>query len=189
MSRGLSSAQITNLQQNAYRVEELVEIYLTGTSYFYTTGSLSLSVSTATSGGSRTFSPRSFISDISSIEETYEAQATTVSLQFERLIDGGLDDNFLNRLDTTDVLNRRVVIYKLFRNTSTLVPDTTDGLIQVFDGTISGYETEYNEETQTFTLRLSNDFSDYDKIRGRTTADIFGAMYNKTVFWGSFYLR
>jgi hypothetical protein len=80
-------------------------------------------------------------------------------------------------------------MYKLFRNTSTAVPDTTNGLIQVFDGTISGLEIDYGTDTYTWTLRLSGDFADYDKIRGRSTADIFGSLQNKTVYWGSFYLK
>lgn len=186
MSRGLSANQIINLQQASYRIEELVEIYLTDQSFFYTTGSYSVAVSTTTSGGSQTFTPRSFISDISSITETFEAQATTVSLQFQLFTN---EDGFANLIDRTNIINRRVVMYKLFRNTSTAVPDTTNGLIQIFDGTISGLEIDYGIDTYTYTLRLSGDFADYDKIRGRSTADIFGSLQNKTVYWGSFYLK
>jgi hypothetical protein len=189
MTRGLAVNQVTNLQQSTYRIEELVEIYLSGQSFFYTTGSFQVSVSTATSSGAKTFLPRSYISDIGTITETFEAQATTISLQFERLKDGGSDDNFLAFLNNTDITNRRVVMYKLFRNTSTVVADTTDGLIQIFDGQISGLEVNYGTDVYTWTLRLSGDFADYDKIRGRSTADIFGAMFNKTIFWGSFYLK
>lgn len=189
MSRGLTANQITNLQQNSYRIEELVEIYLTGQSFFYTTGSYNVAVSTPTSGGSQTFTPRSYISTIGEIVETFEAQATEVSLQFERFTVGGSDDAFLTYLNSTDIINRRVVMYKLFRNTSTTAPDTTNGLIQVFDGVISGLDIEYGVDTYTWTLRMPGDFADYDKIRGRSTADIFGALTNKTVFWGSFYLQ
>lgn len=187
MSRGLSANQITNLQQASYRIEELVEIYLPdGGSFFYTTGSYSVAVSTTTSGGSQTFTPRSYISDISSIAETFEAQATTVSLQFQLFTN---EDGFANLIDRTNIINRRVVMYKLFRDITTTAPDTTNGLIQIFDGTISGLEIDYGIDTYTYTLRLSGDFADYDKIRGRSTADIFGSLQNKTVYWGSFYLK
>ena len=189
MSRGLSANQITNLQQASYRIEELLEIYLPVNSFFYTTGSYSVAVSTTTSGGSQTFTPRSYISDISGIAETFEPQATTVSLQFQRFTVGGSDDTFLNSLNSTGIINRRVVMYKLFRDITTTAPDTTNGLIQVFDGTISGLEIDYGTDTYTWTLRLSGDFADYDKIRGRSTADIFGSLQNKTVYWGSFYLK
>ena len=92
-------------------------------------------------------------------------------------------------VNNTDIINRRIVMYKLFRNTSTIAPDTTNGLIQVFDGTISGIEISYGKDTYIWTIRTSGDFGDYDKIRGRSTANIAGAMTNKIVYWGNFFLR
>jgi hypothetical protein len=51
--------------------------------------------------------------------------------------------------DGTNIINRRVVMYKLFRDITTTAPDTTNGLIQVFDGTISGLEIDYGTDTYT----------------------------------------
>lgn len=185
MTRGYSAGQISNLNLSSFRTEELVEIYLTGNSYYYTTGNYSVSVTTPTAG-TQTFTPRSFISNIGSIEEKFQPEAFTTALEFERL---SSEDTFLNILATTSFLNRRVVIYKLFRDVSTIVPDTTNGLLQIFDGQISGLEIEHSIETSRYTLRLTGDFGDFDKVRGRTTANIAGAMMQRKIYWGSFYLE
>lgn len=185
MSRGLTAGQIANLNLNSFRVEDLVEIYLTGASYYYTTGDYSVSVTTP-SAGTQTFTPRAFISDIGNIEEKFQPEAITTAIQFQRL---SSEDTLFNILATTSFLNKRVVIYKLFRNVSTIVPDTSNGLMQIFDGQISGYEIEHSLETSVYTLRLTGDFGDFDRVRGRTTADVLGAMTQKTIYWGSFYLE
>lgn len=187
MSRGLSAGEITNLASTEYRVEELVEIYLADNSWYYTTGDYASTITTPTAG-SQTRNPRSFIAEIGSVKETFEATPNTLDLQFQRMTVGGADDTFTNNLGL-DVINRRVVLYKLFRDLSSFTPDTSDGLIQIFDGVISGLEIETSLETRSYTIRCTSDFGDYDKVRGRSTANIFGAMQGKTVYWGSFYLE
>lgn len=193
MPRGLSSGNITTLQADTVIVEDLVEIYLvdnTGTNrfFYYTTGATNVTVTTP-SAGSQTFVTNGFISDVSGITETFQAQATDMSIQFSRLGIFG-DDGFLRYIQRdAEIINRRVIMYKLFRDTSTFQEDATDGLLNIFDGKISGLEVTVSETDQLFTLRLTGEFGDYDKVRGRSTADIFGALYNKTIYWGSFYLE
>lgn len=193
MPRGLSSGNITNLQLDTAIIEDLVEIYLvdnTGTTrnFFYTTGATNVTVTTPTAG-SQTFVSNGFVSDISGISETFQAQATDMSIQFSRLGIFG-DDGFLRYIQRdAEIINRRLVMYKLFRDTTTLQEDVTDGLLQIFDGKISGLEITVTETDQIFTLRITGEFGEYEKVRGRSTADIFGALYNRTIYWGSFYLE
>lgn len=193
MPRGLASGQIANLETDTYVIEDLVEIYLvdnTGTAryFYYTTGATDVTVATPTAG-SQTFKSNGFISDLSGVTETFQAQATDMSLQFSRLGIFG-DDGFLRYLQRdADIINRRLVMYKLFRDVSTLQPDSTNGLLQVFDGKISGLEVTVSETDQIFTIRITGEFGEYDRIRGRSTSDIVGALYNKTIYWGSFYLE
>lgn len=192
MPRGLTSGNILNLQTDTVIIEDLVEIYLvdnTGTarSFFYTTGATNVAVTTPTAGA-KTFVTNGFVSTITGITETFQAQATDISIQFSRLGIFG-DDGFLTYLQSTEIINRSVVMYKLFRDTTTLQEDVTDGLLQTFFGRISGLEITTSEDDKLFTVRLTGEFGDYDKIRGRSTADIFGALYNKTIYWGSFYLE
>jgi hypothetical protein len=187
MTRGLSAGQIANLAQKDYRVEYLVELYLeSSNNFYYTTGPHSISVTTSTAGA-QTFNPQSFIAQVGSITETFQAQPNSLDLQIQRGV-YEVHDLLLNYLNNTEI-NKRLVVYKLFRNTSTAVPDTSNGLIQIFDGSISGMTIDTSLETVTYTLRCTSDFGDFDKIRGRTTGDIAGAMSGKKIFWGSFYLE
>jgi hypothetical protein len=188
MSRGLTAGQLSTLAELEFRVETLVEIYLADNSWFYTTGDYAVSVSTATSGGTQSFNPRSFIAQVGSIKETFEASPNTLDLQFSRMTTGGSDDLFTNYLNN-DIIRRRVVVYKLFRAVDTFTPDTTNGLIQIFDGNISGMDIETTKDNKTYTIRCTSEFGEYDKVKGRSTANIFGALQDTKIYWGSFYLE
>lgn len=184
MSRGLTAGQLSVLSANEFRVEELLEIYLPTGEAFYTTGDMSVTVTTPT-GGSHGYSPNGFISQIGNIQESFEAGPNSLDIQFSKFENIG----FISVLDDNDIINSRVVLYKLFRNVNDFTPDSTDGLLQIFDGSISGLDIDSNLENKTYTIRCTSDFGDYDKQRGRTTADISGALVGTTIFWGSFYLE
>lgn len=165
------------------RVETLLEFYLQNSnSFYYTTGSFPLTITTATAG-SQTFTPSSFIADISGIQESFQARPNTVDIQRTQG-----NDTFANYL-TEDCIGRRVVLYKLFRDNSTLSPDTSNGLMQIFDGSISGLDFELSTDANIYTIRCTGGFANYDKIKGRTTATIPGGLSGQRIYWGSFYLE
>ena len=186
MSRGLTAGQIAVLNNSSVIVEDLVEIILTNVSqsFFYTTGSYPLTVTTPTSS-TQSFTPNSFISDLGSLTETYEFSPQPITLTFERLASGGDYDDFINQLNASSWTNSRVTIYKLFRDSTTLVPDTTNGLFNMFTGKITNYQTLYDEATTTYQLTCSNAYSD-NRVRGRNTGNIYGALNGKKLYWGRF---
>lgn len=188
MSRGLTAGQLSTLAELEYRLETLVEIYLADNSWFYTTGDYEASITTATSGGAQTFTPRSFIAQIGSIKETFEASPNSLDLQFSRMTVGGADDLFTNYLNN-DIIRRRVVVYKLFRAVDTFVANTSNGLIQIFDGNISGMDISTDKTNKIYTIRCTSEFGEYDKVKGRSTANVFGALQDVKIYWGSFYLE
>lgn len=185
MSRGLTAGQIANIEQNTQRVETLLEFYMPGSSNFYfTTGNYAVTVTTATAG-SQSFTPNSFITQIGNITEAYEAQPNSLDIQKTQSTS---PDTFATKL-TESAIGSRVVLYKLFRDTTTAQPDTSNGIIQIFDGSISGIDFELSLEALTYTIRCTSDFGDYDKVRGRTTASIPGGLSAQRIYWGSFYLE
>lgn len=194
MSRGLTANQISYLTSNHYKVEDLIYISKIEDAYDsndwkYTTGNLSLTASIFPFPAfSQTYTPRSFVAEIGSITESYEPLPTTLTVRFERLSDGGSDDTFIDWLRTGNIINKRVILQRLFRNVSTDVPDTTDGLILWFDGRITGLDITTDLDTQSFELRCSNLFADYDRRYGRTTASIVGALNRQKLVWGSNYI-
>jgi hypothetical protein len=188
MARGLSSGQISRLNESTAVIEDLIEISLpfVGQYFYYTTGSYPVTVNTP-SAGSQNFTPNSFVSDLSYITESYEFTPQPITLTFERLISGGSYDDLVNQLNTGNFINSTVTIYKLFRDPSTMVPDTTNGLFNIFTGKITNFQILYSATTTKYQLACSNGFID-DRVNGRTTADIDGALNGKKIYWGRFTL-
>jgi hypothetical protein len=188
MARGLSAGEISALAENYNIVEDLVEMYLfegaTARSFYYTTGPYPATVTTSTSGSSQTYTPRSFIANIGNVTESYDPGPLTVSFVFQRLYVNATDD-FMPQYLENNFLNRRIAWHKLFRNTTTYAPDTTNGKLLVFDGVISSLVIEDSLESKTYSISAVGAFADYDRVRGRTTADIFGALQGQKIYWGS----
>lgn len=186
MSRGLTAGQISRLNESTSVVEDLVEVSLpnVGEYFYYTTGSYPVTVTTPTAT-TQTFTPLSFISSIDYITESYDFRPQPITLTFERLVSGGSYDDFVNQLNTGNWVNSSVVIYKLFRDPTTMVPDTTNGLFNMFSGKITNYQILYSERTTTYQLTVSNAYSD-NRVNGRSTANIDGALNGKKLYWGRF---
>lgn len=189
MARGLTAGQITRLQNASDIVEDLLELTFTegSHSFYYTTGQYASTITTPTSGGAVSFTPQSFISSISSITESYEIGSNPCTITFERLKTGSGADLLPTVLNTVNYVRSRVVLYKLFRDANNMTPDTTNGLINYFDGSISGVSIEYTPTTFIYTISCIGAFSDF-RQKGRTTADIAGALNNTKLYWGRFTL-
>ena len=188
MTRGLTAGEITALGSAYSIVEDLVEVYLyegaTQRFFYYTTGPYPATVTTSTSGTSQTYTPRSFIANIGNVTETYDPGPLTVSFVFERVYTNATDDYMPTYLEN-NFLNRRICWHKLFRNTTTYAPDTTNGLLLVFDGVISSLVIEDALDSKRYSISATGAFADYDRVRGRTTADVFGALQGQRLYWGS----
>lgn len=186
MSRGLTAPQIALLEQQEIRVETLLELYLinngVAATFYYTSGDFEVTTTTATSGGAKTFKSRSFVSNLGSVNETYEIQPINFDIVFSRISDGGADDDFLSNLNST-IIRSRVVINKLFRN----LDYTSGGVIQTFDGQITGLDVVFATNDINWILRCSNDFGALSKRKGLSTADCPGALRDRTIAWGRFY--
>lgn len=178
MTRGLSSGAITNLQTNPYKTETLVELYLPNNTYYLTTGDSDISVNTSTTSGSQTFVPESFISGIESIDESFEPRPIQISLQFQRLT-GGFAADF-----ASNIVGSRVVINKMFRSLTDNSADTTN-LIQIFDGITNSFDTSESPTERVYNIRCSSDFGFFTAQKGRTTANIDGALTRREIVWGA----
>jgi hypothetical protein len=131
MSRGLSSANITSLSQSVLNYEALVEI-TTGTGEFfaYTTGANDITMSTSTSGSTRTYAANNSLVVATDMKESYILGDQTYELQFE-VAEDTLSNRFLLGKN-----NIRVAVHIMFDKNST-------NLIQLYDAfayslTISG---------------------------------------------------
>lgn len=177
MSRDLTVNQIANLTQQQYISENLIEIYTgEGTDYFYTTGLTDVDVDTGTTSGSETFLVNNQISVVSEFQEDYDPQVGTFTLQWETL------DNNLVDILTTDFLKTRIVVYKMFRDSTTLQADTAN-LIQIIDSTVTELDITADEQTQAVNLRCQTVFANLNAVKGRTNGN-FAPDTTATIFWG-----
>lgn len=191
MSRPLTSGQTTRLQDNPYIVDTLVEIG----NYFFTTGDKDVDLSTATSGGTQTFTADNSLQVFGSIAELYRPNTSTVNLQF-----GTFDQTFINNIANTQTVyltqsettltrvehrfyNTDVVIHKLYRNPLSQIPDTSN-YITVFNGKISGIDTNISQDSQVLNVRVSSLFADFNRVKSRSSIDFPYANQNQKIYWG-----
>jgi len=183
--RGLSGGEIAVLQSSTNYVEEHLRLttrtanpigatysWITATTYRFTTGN---SETVVASDG--TYIPQSYISSLAYSEEGYELAPATLSLVFETL-----DQSFVNALTTDNAFSTIVDVWKVFKNIST---HAVEARFPLFNGLVTGIDITGNEQTQVLTLRASSNFSQLDRVGGRTIADLPQQRIFETIFWGA----
>ena len=184
MSRGLTGTVIDNLELQNYIVETLVE-FTNGNNfaYYMTNGAYDIELTTATSNGAQTYDSNIGLTVIDEIPETYLPSSTTATINFSTN-----NSNLLEDL-SSNILNTNVVIYKLFRDTTTNDPDISDGY-NVFTGSVTGVDYFESTESKTLNVRCQSLFSDFNRTYGRRTSDFPMAQYNTTQLkWGTIIAR
>jgi hypothetical protein len=192
MARNLSIQQETLLSNSQYIVEELVEVYTAlGVNYYWTTGPYNITTSTTTSGGNRLFTPNNSLNVITNLTESYQLNSGGISLTLGNLdnseIAGSPPTPGVITTLTTRYTKNRVVVYKMFRNATTLEAVTSD-LIQIYDGTVTSVNIDTSESSQTISMECSSIFRALDKVSGRTNTDL-APQEGGTLFWGGIYVE
>jgi hypothetical protein len=192
MARNLSIQQEQLLNNSQYIVEELVEVYTAlGVNYYWTTGPYNITTGTATSGGNRAFTPNNSLNVISNLTESYQLNSGGISLTLGNLdnseIAGSPPTPGVITTLTTRYTKNRVVVYKMFRNATTLEAFTS-GLIQIYDGTVTSVNIDTDESSQTINMECSSIFRAFDKVTGRTNTDL-APQEGGTLFWGGIYVE
>ena len=187
MARSLSAAQIALLANSQYIVEDLIEVYASdGTVYYWTTGQFTVSVDTSTTATAQTFTPSNNVSFVADIIESYELNNGNISIQLTILDNSSPSiagsPGVISKL-ATNFLKTRIVVNKMFRDSTTFVADSTN-LIQVYDGTVTEFNIETDESVQTVTLQCQSVFNSFEKIRSRMNTDL-QPQYGGTIYWGS----
>jgi hypothetical protein len=179
--RGLNATQISYIESREAVYEYLVEINYDGiTDLSYTTGGSNVTVTTTT-GGSQTFTPNNSLKLITDIVESYNLNASNVTLEF-----ASSDATLLTNLTTTP-LKTFVTIYLMFRNTTTNAADTSN-IIQIFRGRIAEISVKGGQTENVITIQSSNLFNNFNNRNYVTTTMVKG-FYMKGFYWGSVYVN
>jgi hypothetical protein len=182
LSRGLSTGSITNLAQSEFVTEVLVEITLSnGSQLFYTTGHSNVTTSTPTRPVSTTYNATNQVTVVSSLRESYDPLQGDFILQIDTT-----DTSLINSL-TTNFLKITVVAYKMFRNISSNVPDTTN-LIQLYNSNVTDCVVQGGLDELSIQLRSRTILNGLDVVKGRTNSQLEPST-GINIVWGSIQWR
>ena len=179
MARTLSAGTLVALGRQNYIVEDLIEIYTgAGVNYFYSTGNSNITVVTPTQvHPGAAFTINNSVSILGNLVESFIPTESEITLTLDTL------DNAIVGNIETNLQKCRLVIYKMFRDSSTNVADTTN-LISIFDGTATSMDLVGGETGQTLQVKYKSIFSNLDIVKNRTNSQLEPATGVK-MYWGS----
>lgn len=181
MARTLTAAQQSSLTANPFRAERLIEIITPDTTLRYTTGQIPVSIilPDSTTG---TFESDHGLELLTDINELYDFGVTEVVLQIGDLSDVVYDD--LVRASTLfDFTRTQVNIYLLFRDVTTTLPYAND-YITLFSGFVVKLDVRRTPNDLVINLRANNQFANFDKVNGRKTSSLPGALTADKIEFG-----
>lgn len=178
MARTLSSSNLASLSSETIVVEDLLEIYTgAGVNYFYTTGNSNITVSTPTQPAGQSFIYQNGITIIGNMVESFIPTESEIILTIDTL-----DNTIITNLETK-LQKCRLVIYKMFRDSTTNAADTTN-LITIFDGTAASMDISAGDSGQSVQVKYKNLFTNFNVIKTRTNSQLEPSLGAK-MYWGS----
>ena len=166
MSRSLPSAITDELEKDSLRYIDLIEVHFDsadGGTKFLTNGPYPVSLSTSTSGGSQTFQANGEFISFELVNETDEARINEINI-----ILSGVSTTFTNLFLNNDYVERRIVIYRSFRDSNNVAIDSP---VMLFDGEIKNFSINDKEDTSQVVIKSASVFYNFDDTNGRRTTE------------------
>lgn len=192
MSRSLPSAITTELAKDSIKYIDLIEVHFDssdGGTKFLTNGQYPVTLSTTTSGGSQTFQANGEFVSFEMVNETDEARVNEINI-----ILSGVSTTFTNLFLNNDYVERRIVIYRSFRDSNNAAIDSP---VMLFDGEIKNFAVNDKQDTSEVVIKSASVFYNFDDTNGRRTTDAsqqrafahdrgmqFASTTNKDIRWG-----
>tara|TARA_R100000353_G_scaffold110786_1_gene79468 strand:- start:587 stop:1159 length:573 start_codon:yes stop_codon:yes gene_type:complete len=160
MSRGLATDIVTEISKDAFVFADLVELHFS-TPKFITNFKVNISTTTTTSGGAQTFTAAGELLSFDTIRETPQIKTNQINLGLS-----GTSSTFTNIFLNNDYVDTRVVIYRVFFNSSLVQIDSP---VMLFDGEIQSFAINETGKTSQVGVVCSSVFYEFEKINGRRT--------------------
>lgn len=180
----VQAAQIVEIELNA-QYNGLDGLYFTDAPY-----SFSLSTDTAFDTAPNTYISSADFIGVSESKETGELQVSTATMTFS-----ALNTVYRDILCIPQIINKRVNIYRIFLESSTLVA-VADPLL-LFKGKISGYQITDSTDDARFVIEVASQFVNFNRTNGLITnegslqryapnskAFEFAHKTDEQIFWG-----
>ena len=163
MSRSLPSAITTELAKDSITYVDLIELHFDGDLKTLTNGQYPVTATTSTSGGAKTYDANGEFLSFETINETNEAKVNEINIVLT-----GCSNTFTNKFLNNDYVERRVVIYRSFRDSTNTAIDNP---VMFFDGEIKNFAINDKEDTSEVVVKSASVFYNFDDTNGRRTTD------------------
>ena len=121
MSRSLPTAITDELKKDSLKYIDLIEVHFDsadGGTKFLTNGPYPVTLTTSTSGGSQTYLSNGEFLSFEMVNETDEARVNEINI-----ILTGVSNTFTDLFLNNDYVERRIVIYRSFRDSNNVAID------------------------------------------------------------------
>ena len=149
------------IQQNAITIGHLYEFYF-DTPQFCTDFGTDLTYTSTTRGSSETYGTSLAVIGMSAVDESSKLQVGKISIQISAH-DATDVELFLN----TDVVNKRVVIYRAFIDDDGAFESGSPYLF--FDGNIESYAIKETDKSSSISLTIASHYANFLQTNGRKT--------------------
>lgn len=160
MTRGLASAIQTEIAKDSIVFADLVELHF-DTPKYITNFKVDVSATTTTSGGAQTFTAQGELLSFDTIGEQNEIKTNQINIGLS-----ATSSTFTNIFLNNDYVDKRVVIYRAFLNSSLQIIDNP---VMLFDGEIQSFTINETGKTSTVGVVCSSVFYEFEKLNGRRT--------------------
>jgi hypothetical protein len=164
MSRGLPQSVIDAFGSNGFNYATLVQINRRNSgSFFMTDYGINLTYQNIE------YLSSELLLEVASVKESQALQVNDMSLTLS-----GANQTFISSfLNDPNFIADRVLIYKAVLNES----NNINGAFLQFDGRISEYGIEEDEESSTVELTVASHWADFEKLNGRKTNNNIQRLY------------
>lgn len=166
MSRSLPTAITDELEKDSLKYIDLIEVHFDsadGGTKFLTNGPYPVSLSTSTSSGSQTYQANGEFLSFEMVNETDEARVNEINI-----ILSGVSTTFTNLFLNNDYVERRIVIYRSFRDSNNAAIDSP---VMLFDGEIKNFAVNDKQDTSEVVIKSASVFYNFDDTNGRRTTE------------------
>jgi hypothetical protein len=149
------------IQQDGITIAHLYEFYL-DTPVFTTDFAHDLTYTSATSGGSQTYSESLFITGMSDVVETATLKVGKISIQVS-----GADNADIETMLNDTIVNKRLVVYRAYINEDGAFESGSPYMF--FDGNVESYSIKESPKDSAITITVATHYANFLQTNGRST--------------------
>lgn len=160
-SRGLGSTITDEQAKNKLKYVDLIEFHFDDGVIKRNNGAYSFNATTTTSSG--TYTANGEFLSFELIKETEAAKVNEINI-----VVSAVSNTFSTKFLNSDYVERRVVVYRQFFDSS----NTTVGTpVMLFDGEMKNFNLNETQETSTIAVKSASVFYNFEDSNGRRTTD------------------